>query len=142
MPSHITQGGKINEQVVMSEKVRRQEDFKQIIPSIQNINRQDQAQKQVPFGTHSLAALLGSVGLVNATLERLFTLRSASCDGTGIDALGELTFKAGTAFGRALGIRSAAPGVAIEKMRRGNSEINKWVRNKGIHNSNVNMSCQ
>ena len=86
--------------------------------------------------THSLAALVGSVRLVHATLERLITLRSASCDGIGINALVVITFKAGTALGGALGILSAAPGVAIEKMRRGNSGIrSKWVRNKGIQNS-------
>ena len=66
--------------------------------------------------THSLAALVGSVGLVHATLERLFTLRSACCDETRINALNELAFKAGTAFERTLGIRSATPGVAIEKL--------------------------
>ena len=122
MPSHITQGGKINDQVVMSEKMRRQEDFKQIytVDTERKKTRPSIITSAIWDSTHSLAALLGSAGLVHATLLRLFTLRSASCDGTGINALGELAFKAGTAFSRALGIRSAAPGVAIEKMRRGN----------------------
>ena len=87
--------------------------------------------------THSLAALVGSVGLVHATLERLFTLRSACCDGTGINAFGELAFKTGTAFERTLGIRSATPGVAIEKLvEAGNSDTCIFVK-QAIQNSNV-----
>ena len=59
--------------------------------------------------THPVAALLGPVGLVHTAFKRLLALRSANCDVTGVDALGELTFKTRAAFLRTVGVDGPAP---------------------------------